>query len=443
MKKYIYLLMAVCTLAFAGCNDDDDPVAPVLEIVTSDIGFDAAGGTGTITLKSTDAFSAVSDKGWLTITGTTATAINYSVAESSEALQRAANITVTAGNQRKSITILQQGAIFTVGTEPISVDPTGKSPTVIAYDTSMQSAPEVTIPENATGWLSSSVADGKITLNATLNYTGARSTVITVRQAWKPVEITVTQDMVDLVDTKQIARDREAATDIVVTPTEYLAMASATWDVQTDDAWITLNKEADKFTVSLTENTSGALRNGTIKVVSGEGEELTLISVSQKIYSYEFFLGVWIMVYAESQGIPVTFAEDPEGPTGYIADIDGFEVFIGYEDRGTTAALTITTPQYMGLYNYTSGGVPAQANIFLLPTTTTGTNFNTATGLGYDCIYNLDEAQQILLPQANAVTTAAGLTINGLILAGQNTVTNSWVNFGNYHPFIGLMRPED
>lgn len=437
MKKYIYLLMAVCTLAFAGCNDDDDPAAPVLEIVTSDIGFDAAGGTGTITLKSTDAFSAVSDKGWLTITGTTATAINYSVAESPEALQRSANITVSAGSQRKSITILQQGAIFSVGTEPVSVDPTGKSPTVIAYDTSMQSAPEVTIPENATEWLSASVADGKITLNSVLNYTGERSTIITVTQGWKPVEITVKQDMVDLVDTKQIALDREAA-DIVVTPTEYLALVSATWDVKTDDDWITLTKEADKFTVSLTENTSGALRNGSVKVVSGEGAELLSIPVSQKIYSYKFFIGNWALVYGEGDAVLAKISADPNGSKdSYRMSLAGFDVVVGYEDRGAAAVLTIVS-QSIGRYNYDGG----QADISLFPTTTSGSNFSTAKGIGYDCIYVLNQGNDMLIPQANAATKKLNLTINGLVFAGQDTKSGSWINFGNFHPFVGMMRIE-
>lgn len=440
MKKYIYLLMAVCTLAFAGCNDDDDPAAPVLEIVTSDIGFDAAGGTGTITLKSTDAFSAVSDKGWLTITGTTATAINYSVAESPEALQRAANITVTAGNQRKSITILQQGAIFSVGTEPVSVDPTGESPTVIAYDTSIQSAPEVTIPENATGWLRSSVADGKITLNATLNYTEARSTVITVRQAWKPVEITVTQDMVDLVDTKQIARDREAATDIVVTPTEYLALVSATWDVKTDDDWITLNKEADKFTVSLTENTSGALRNGTVKVVSGEGVDLMSIPVSQKIYSYEFFIGNWTMVYNNNRTAPVTLAAN-EDQTGYIMSGLALDMELGYVDSGNSPKLTWVV-QYLGSAN-------ASTHYYLCPWCLAGEGeFTWAPGAGADLIYNMNESKQTLILEDNGVGAIADVVTDSFLIAIFNTIPASgsgYVSAAVQYPYIsGFIRtPSD
>lgn len=436
MKK-IFLLLALCTLAFTGCNDDDDPATSVLEIVTSEIGFDAAGGTGKITLRtSVSTVKAVSDKNWLTISKATPESVTYTLSENPEALQRAANITVSAGSESRVVTVLQSGAVFKISSDPVAVSPSGETASYIAYDTSLETKPKVSIPTDAK-WLNANVEEGRIKLVADLNYTGARNTVITIEQAWKPVEITVTQEMVDLVDTKQIARDREAA-DIVVTPTKYLALASATWDVQTDDDWITLTKEADKFTVSLTENTSGALRNGTVKVVSGEGVVLMSIPVSQKIYSYEFFLGNWALVYGDSNAVLATISADPDGSKEfYIMTLNNFEVIVGYEDRGAVAALTIVS-QFMGRYNYQGG----QADISLFPTTTSGSNFSTAEDIGYDCIYVLNQGNDMLIPQANEATKKLGLTINGLIFAGQDTKSGDWINFGNYHPFIGMMRIE-
>lgn len=434
MKKLYWLLLtAACTLAFAGCSDDDDTAAPVLEIVTSDIGFDAAGGTGAITLRTTEAaVTAVSDKGWLTVTGTTSTAISFAVAESTEALQRSANLTITAGGLSHQVTILQNGALFDIGSEPVAIDPTGVAATSIKYDTSMTTRPTVTVPSDAS-WLTAAVEESSIRLSAELNYTGARSTTITITQGWKPVEIVVNQDMVDLLDTKTIDRDRDLA-EITVTPTEYLALAASLWDVRTNDSWITLAKTDDSFTVSLSENTSGALRHGTVELVDSDGNVLTTVAVSQKIFSYRFFLGTWTMNYGSNQAVSVTLAENPDDASSYImTGLSSFTILIGYEDRGETAALTITCPQYMGRYNYNNG----QADIFLLPTTTSGTSFNTSEGIGYDCIFNLNESSQVLTPQRNAATT---VTINGLIFAGQNTVSGSWVNFGNYHPLTSFTR---
>lgn len=439
MKKYIYLLMAVCTLSFAGCNDDDDPTATALEIVESEIGFDAAGGNGKITLRtSASTVQAVSDKGWLTISKATPESVTYSLVANSDALQRAANITVTAGGVSRVVTILQSGAMFDISSDPVAVSPSGETPSYIAYDTSLATMPEVTVPSDAK-WLKASVEEGRIKLEADLNYTGARNTVIKIVQGWKPVEIPITQEMVDLVDTKQIARDREAA-DIVVTPTEYLAMASATWDVQTADDWITLNKEADKFTVTLTENTSGALRRGTVKVVSGEGTELFTIPVSQKIYSYEFFIGNWTMVYNNNKKAAAVTLTANEDRTGYIMSGLALDMELGYVDSGSAPKLTWVM-QYLGSAN-------ASTHYFLCPWYLAGEgNFTWLAGAGADLIYSMDETNQVLVLKDNGVGAASDVITDSFLIAVFNTFPPSsggYVSAPVQYPYIsGFARTPD
>lgn len=438
MKKiYFIFFVSACSLAFAGCSDDDVP-SDVLEIVSSDIGFDAAGGTGSIVLRTLgSAVNAVSDKSWLTITATTASKVSYTVAESSQALQRSAKITISAGTMSRVVTILQNGALFDISTQSVELDPTGQSPYRIEYDTSMASVPEVMIPQDAAQWLSATVENGKISLTAGLNYTGARSAVITITQGWKPVEITVTQEMVDLLDVKGLAFDRESAT-VTVTPTEYLALATSSWDVATDDAWIVLSKDGDEaFAVEVSENRTGSFRSGTIDLKSDSGEVLFSLNVSQKIYSYEFFLGTWTMNYGSGQRVSVTLARDPDDVQGYLMTGLRYNVHVGYEDRGETAALTITCPQFIMTTDYTTSSGGGTANLYLFPTTTSANQFNSSEGIGYDCIYNLNEASQTLTVQANATTS---ITINGLIFAGQDVSSDSWINFGNYHPLTSFTR---
>lgn len=440
MKKiYLILLVSACSLAFAGCSDDDDTVADVLEIVSSDIGFDAAGGNGNISLRTLgSAVNAVSDKSWLTVTAATATAVTYSVGENSEPLQRSAKITITAGGLSREVTILQNGALFNINANAVEIDPTGQSSYLIEYDTSMSSVPEVSIPQSAEQWLSATVAEGAIRLTAALNYTGARSAVITITQGWKPIEITVTQEMVDLLDVKELVLDREQAT-ITVTPTEYLAMAAASWDIASDNTWISLSKNGrESFTVTVSENTTGSFRSGTVDLKSDGGEVLFSLNVSQKTYSYEFFLGDWMMNYGSGLNVQVMLSADPEDTDAYImTGLRNYPVHVGYEDRGETAALTITCPQFFGTVNYTTSSSTGTANLYLFPTTTSATGFNRSEGIGYDCIYNLNETSQTLTVQANATTS---ITINGLIFAGQDVSSGSWINFGNYHPLTSFTR---
>ena len=223
MKKIFWYMMALVLVgcAFTACNDDEDQVQPVLlEVVKSDVDFAAAGGSGTIQIKCVEGqVTATADKSWVTITGATPQAVQFAVAESADPLIRTATITIKAGTAVESVSSLQQPATMDIESQIIEVDPTGQPPTTITYDTSMASAPVVTIPEDAT-WLKVTAEAGKLTFVGDVNYRGVRETVVTVEQGWKPVQFTVTQDMVNLV-TFEVPEmnDRDAIT-VECIPTE-------------------------------------------------------------------------------------------------------------------------------------------------------------------------------------------------------------------------------
>lgn len=439
MKKTIFFLFTVvCTLAFAGCDDDDTTVESSLEIVSSDIGFEAAGGSGSILLMTSEAsIKAVSNKSWLTIDSATPTTVSYTVAENTDALQRSAKITIAAGTASSEVTILQNGCRFELSSDPVTMDPAGETPSYIAFDTTLGSDPQISIPQDAAEWLSASVEEQQIKLTASLNYTKSRSTVITITQGWKPVEITVTQEVVDLLDTQALNLDREAQAS-TVSATKYMALFGDSWTVSSEDSWITLTEVVDgSFDVTVSENTTGKLRTGTVQVKSDAGEILSTVEVTQKIYSFEFFLGTWTMNYGSNQSVQVTLSEDPQDASVYLMTGLKYPIYLEYEDLGETAALSITCPQFIGIVSYTTSSNKGTAYLYLCPTTTSATSFNTATGIGYDCIYNLNETSQTLIPQPNAATS---ITINGLIFAGQDTSSGSWINFGNYHPLTSFTR---
>lgn len=353
MKKIYLLLLAITSpLLFTGCAEDEDITyltgKGVLEIVSSDIGFDAAGGEGSITLKTTETdVKAVSDKNWLTVNVITDTKVSYTVAESEEALQRSAKITITAGSLRRDVTILQKGAMFDISADgTVQIDPTGQTPYRIGYETSSTSTPEVSIPEEAQKWLSATVEQDAIVLNADLNYTGDRECTITVTQAWKPVEITVTQDMVNLLDIEELTFNRDNATK-TVKPTEYLAMATTSWTVSTTSSWITLNKTDESFTVEVSENTSGKLRNGKIDLKNSDGDVMCSVNVVQKSYSYKFLLGQWTMTYDGGKTHIVNIVQNKENESYLLNNWFANGVVVSYEDTGTDAYLKIDY-QYMG-----------------------------------------------------------------------------------------------
>ena len=383
------MALALIGCAFTACNDDEDKVVPVaLEVVKSDVDFAAAGGVGTIQIKSVEAtVTATADQPWVTINNANAKAVTFSVAESGESLIRTATITIKAGTAEQKVSILQSPATMVMENQTITVDATGQTATTVTYETSMTSDPVVTVPADAT-WLKVTAHAGVLTFKGDLNYTGKRETVVTVEQGWKPVEITVKQDMVNLI-TFEVpeVNDRDAIT-VECVPTEYMAMTSGNWDVQSPNDWITITKTDAGCTVEVAENNSGAVRTSTVNVMM-DGEVLMTYTFTQKIYSYNFFLGDWTFSY-EGGSKTVTLLENEAEKSYYVKGFyNDYQVVFGYEVVNDVPRLTIKS-QYIGL-------MPDGVNYFwfcLRDNNKASYNYGTAPGM--NVTYNMDENNQTM-----------------------------------------------
>lgn len=351
MKKILLLLFAVPALVFTGCNDDDTQPEAALEIVRSDVGFDAVGGSGTIAVRTTaTAIEALSTGEWLSVDSATPSMVTYTVASYEGALDRSAQIIIRAGLLTQEVTITQVGAVFEMNADPITVDAAGLVASELSYDATTPSLPTVSIPSDAS-WLHATVENGKIKLLADLNYETPRSTSITVQQAWKPVEIVVSQGAVNLVEVEDITSRKSAAIDMLIEPTQYLALAAPDWSVRTAADWLTVEKSGEAFTVKADENDTGTSRSTTIELVAGSGKVLRTIPVSQGVLGYAFFLGEWTMPYTdfngEAQSAVVEFVENEEG-NGYLMNgwlLNNIEV--AYVETENDAYLSLTA-QYLG-----------------------------------------------------------------------------------------------
>ena len=120
MKKIIYAIFAGVLLVAVSCVEEESPET-YLQIVQSDIDFDAAGGSGEI-LISTNAASvgATSDKSWVTVEGTSSESVRFSVASSDREFSRVADITITADGVSQTVTISQMGLIFDIASDELS-----------------------------------------------------------------------------------------------------------------------------------------------------------------------------------------------------------------------------------------------------------------------------------------------------------------------------------
>ena len=407
MKKIFWYMMALALIgcAFTACNDDEDKVQPVaLEVVKSDVDFAAAGGVGTIQIKSVEAtVTATADQPWVTINNANAKAVTFSVAESGESLIRTATITIKAGMAEQKVSILQSPATMVMENQTITVDATGQVATTVNYETSMTSDPVVTVPADAT-WLKVTAAAGKLTFKGDLNYTGERETVVKVEQGWKPVEITVKQDMVQLVTfSVPEENDRDAIT-VECVPTEYMAMTSGNWDVQSPNDWITITKTDAGCTVEVAENNSGAVRTSTVNVMM-DGEVLTTYTFKQKIYSYNFFLGDWTFSYDSGTTLKVTLRENVAGESYYLNGLYYNNVVIGYTIVNDVPTLTLHY-QYMKQIDDTTW-------IFLCPRDADKARYIYSEGYGFNIPYSMDENNQKLTFVDNGMWASNGYTMHG------------------------------
>lgn len=418
MKRILYIILAGILLLAVSCVKEETPET-YLQILQSDVNFTAAGGPGEI-LISTNAseVSASSDKSWLTV-GTAGTeSVLFTVEESGEAFSRIANVTISAGGQSQEVSISQMGLIFTVSSDEIAsgfeIDPEGGSVS-FGFSTSGISDPTVTIPE-ADSWLESSIQDGQIILSAEINLSGSdRSTTVSVGSGWKTFEFPVSQSVIPILEQTTFEFSRDAVSGQEVAITEYVS-EDMVWSVTTDDTWITAEKTATGILFSLEENTSGALRTGTISMLDADNNVIETITISQRIYSYDFFLGTWLLTYVPYRGTQqtteiVTLTAD-ETRTNYIltgSNVIFVSATLTYDDSD---ASMFWGAQYLG-------EMGSNGHIWWCPYTTNGYyTWNTSAGLVLT--YNMNESQQVLTFNQMYLDEESGSTC-GFFLFGFDT----------------------
>lgn len=382
MKKFYLVLFAVVgALFYTGCSNDDNDVASSLEILTSDVGFESVGGSGTITLRTNEAsVSVTSNQDWLTVTSANNEQVAYTVDEYEGALYRSASLTLVAGTASCEVTITQKGSSFFVDGDEVTVDPSGREATEVAYDATQSGAPVVTIPADAS-WLHATVDTEKrvVALTGDINFESPRTTTVIITAGWKPVEVVVSQETVALFDQTEVSFDSDAQTTEVV-PTEFLAMVTTDWTVSSTVDWVTVSKSDAGFTVGVSENTTGVARSGEVQVKSGN-TVLATFSVKQKWFSYAYFLGTWTMNYDSSSTLSVTFREGEKGKTILM---DGWKfsgIELGYSESDDTATLSLTTFEW---------GTYGSYNIIIAPLYNNNSNITWAEGVGYNLVLTAD-----------------------------------------------------
>ena len=121
MKRIYYIISALFLAAavFTGCSKDEIE-EKYLDVIESDVDFQASGGTGVISLSTNaDRVIASSNEYWLRITSASPEAVEFEVSDHSGEFSRAARISVYGGGITRQIVVSQMGVVFAIGSEDI------------------------------------------------------------------------------------------------------------------------------------------------------------------------------------------------------------------------------------------------------------------------------------------------------------------------------------
>lgn len=203
MKKlYSLFLLITGLICITSCGEDDYTyTAPeALDITKADLYFKSPGGTGSIEIKTDGKLAATASVDWCTVnvSGNTITATTI---ENPSIESRAGTITVSDGTLTSLIAVYQEGLAYTIDTSNLkTANSNSAGSTFIIVNSS--SPFKVTIPQNATSWLSYTKDDkGKVTFTFTDNTTGAlRGACVIIQSGSKKVPLTIAQyEMDDLI----------------------------------------------------------------------------------------------------------------------------------------------------------------------------------------------------------------------------------------------------
>ena len=114
MKKILcFILLLAGVTMVTSCGEDDatyTPIAP-LEILSNNVLFETAGGTGTITVNTSDALTATTAATWLSVS-VSGNTVTVTAPENTSLNGRSGLIELKAGGKTANITATQKGLAF-------------------------------------------------------------------------------------------------------------------------------------------------------------------------------------------------------------------------------------------------------------------------------------------------------------------------------------------
>ncbi len=453
MKKYIFILAALCVSALVSCNKDDVTYEnkSLIEIISSDANFPAIGGEGEVKFKLDASLSgtveANSSKPWLTITETGDGTVSFTVSPSGAALARSADLTISVGEERQTVTILQSGVIFDFDSdnEILNLDPTGVSAKTLSYDTSGEpptyKIQYTNVAEGQTlDWLQITIGDGKIEFYAGLNLENEfRTAVVTISQGWKSVTVYVVQPAASAVSFDNFGCDRQACISDDITLADYAVEFLQDWTIECDSDWFeVLEITEDSFKISVDENTTGVERKGGVKIKNAHGTVISTLPVRQTRFSFNELLGVYQFPYSEATWL-WDFKADPDKGDAFLVKCQAgltksekYKLKLDYVASGEDAPkLTLALPQDLGI-------VGGEARKLWAAVSSSQWGLYWPDECYYDLVY-VEGTETITFDFVQSAKNAEGRIIQGLYLTSDDA-TENWIYPDSAHGCLYIQK---
>jgi hypothetical protein len=296
MKKIFSFIVLLAGVAmFTSCGDDDATyqATPKLEIASADLAFEAAGGTGTVTVNNpAGTLTATTESSWLAVAvnGSTVTI----TAERNRTLEgRSATILLKAGDTENTITATQKGSEYGLSGLNFTIADVANS----SVNVDIVHTEGVTV-STETSWLQAvyDAASDQIVITATESNDADEERVgsVTVVSGIIEEEITVVQRGLLLELEKNEATAANAASDVAIAVEH-----SRDLTVTSECDWITaaFDESASAINLTIAENATGDPRIGHVTVTSGPATRDLMIT------QYEFTSTVeslYMLVYYDA-----------------------------------------------------------------------------------------------------------------------------------------------
>lgn len=291
MKKiFSFILLLAGVTMVTSCGEDDATYTPVepLEIVSNNVLFETAGGTGTITVKGSEALTASTAAQWLAVS-VSGNTVTVTAQENPSLSGRSAQITLTAGGKTAKVTATQKGLAYGV-TEGLNYE-VDDMENVLEMNFSNSLPGTVTSLDE---WIAATLEGTSLTLKVAENFDKkARSGKVVVKSSEYSDTITVLQrPMVFEVTESQLdGKDNKAQNfDVKILHSKKVSLSR-------DVDWIGAKWKNDSvLTVSIAANKEGLLRSGHLFVKSGNETEPIFIAqynflqeVASDYYTFWYF----------------------------------------------------------------------------------------------------------------------------------------------------------